>query len=247
MTFNEIANAVLESGYLDTPVIPVGRGQQPVASTTIAPPTAPQTINLKEGEYLFKQGDAPKGLYLVKSGALKSVVLRKHTRGRMNSPEYIAHLIGADEFVGYQALIEGTDHQYFVKAVRPTEVQVFPKETVTSLLQGSNPVMKGLLRQLNKDLAAAESVMQLHYLASVQERISHQLVLLTEKFGTPVAEGIKINLKLTRNELAQLAGTINESLSRHLTELKSEGIVGLVGKEIIVKNLPALKSRSGNY
>lgn len=247
MTFNENANAVLESGYLDTPVIPVGRGQQPVASVTTAPPTVPQTLTLKEGEYLFKQGEAPKGLYLVKSGALKAVILRKNTRGRMTSPEYITHLVGADEFVGYQALIEGTDHQYFVKAVRPTEVQVFPKETVTSLLQGNNPVMKGLLRQLNKDLAAAESVTQLHYLASVQERIAYQLALLTEKFGVAVAGGIKINLKLTRNELAQLAGTINESLSRHLTELKNEGVVELLGKEIVVKNLAALKARSGNF
>jgi CRP-like cAMP-binding protein len=84
-------------------------------------------------------------------------------------------------------------------------------------------------------------------LASVQERIAYQLSVLADKFGVTTANGISLNLRLTRNELAQLAGTINESLSRHLTEFKNEGLLELNGREIIIKDKEALKKRSGNF
>jgi CRP-like cAMP-binding protein len=101
--------------------------------------------------------------------------------------------------------------------------------------------------QLLSDVEGLETVGQLHYLASVQERIAYQLSLLGDKFGVQTAEGLLIGLKLTRNELAQLAGTINESLSRHLTEFKSEGLIELKGKEIIIKDRAGLKLKSGNF
>jgi hypothetical protein len=68
---------------------------------------------------------------------------------------------------------------------------------------------------------------------------------LADKFGTPSANGVSLNLRLTRHELAQLAGTINESLSRHLTELKDEGVLDVRGKEIVIKNREALVARAG--
>jgi CRP-like cAMP-binding protein len=104
-----------------------------------------------------------------------------------------------------------------------------------------------MLSQIIKDMQERENLSQLQYLASVQERIAYQILILADKFGIQKEDGIHLSLRLTRNELAQLAGTINESLSRHLTELKSEGIVDLVGKSIIVKNRQALMEKSGNF
>ena len=81
----------------------------------------------------------------------------------------------------------------------------------------------------------------------MQVRIAYQICLLAEKFGQSAEHGIKIGLKLSRSELAQLAGTINESLSRHLGVFKSRGWVDLSGKDIVVTNLEALKEVSGNF
>ncbi|MCB0371048.1 MAG: winged helix-turn-helix domain-containing protein, partial [Bdellovibrionales bacterium] len=101
--------------------------------------------------------------------------------------------------------------------------------------------------QAVNDIENYETTSQLHYLASVQERIAYQLILLADKFGVVSEKGISLNLKLTRNEFAQLASTINESLSRHLTEFKSEGLIDINGKEIIIKDKDGLMKKSGNY
>lgn len=206
-----------------------------------------EVLHLKENELVYREGDIPKGLYYVKSGAVKIVINRKLTRGRVNSPEFVTKIVGPGEFFGYQAIISGANHTSFAKTVHASEIQVFPREIVTSTAGATSGLAKQLLNQMVKDLEAHEVINQLHYLASVQERIAYQLVLLADKFGVASGEGTLIDLKLTRNELAQLAGTINESLSRHLTELKNENVIELNGKQIIVKNRAVLMEKSGNF
>jgi len=233
--------------------------QEPEPVTNLTPSASQQNLmnlrwdnpvdvlSLKENEIIYKEGDSPRGLYYIRSGAVKVVVNRSLTRGRMSSPEYVLKVVGPGDLFGYKALVKGTAHTDFAKTLRPTELYVYSKEAVQSVMNGPNSVNKMLFGQMVKDLDNKETINQLHYLASVQERIAYQLILLADKFGIPTSNGTLISLKLTRNELAQLAGTINESLSRHLTEFKNEGILELNGKEIIVKDYRSLMERSGNF
>ncbi|MBK9323159.1 MAG: Crp/Fnr family transcriptional regulator [Bdellovibrionaceae bacterium] len=206
-----------------------------------------EVIPLKEGDILFKEGDLSRGLYYIHSGSVKVVVNRNLTRGRTASPEYLTKLVSPGEFFGYKELIRGTPSNSMAKAIKGTTVWLYPRETVLNGIQQASPLLKMLLQQLATDIETYEITNQLHYLASVQERIAYQLVVLAEKFGNETSAGISLNLKLTRNEFAQLASTINESFSRHLTDFKNEGLIDISGKKIIIKNLKGLMSKSGNF
>lgn len=206
-----------------------------------------EVLNFKEGEVLFKENESPKGLYYVHSGCIKMVVNRQQNRGRTTSPEYVTKLVGPGEFFGYKALVRNGDSQSLAKAIRNSTVWLYPKDLIMQALNQANPLIKLLFQQSVTDIENYETTSQLHYLASVQERIAYQLIILADKFGVPTSEGISLNLKLTRNEFAQLASTINESLSRHLTEFKAEGLIDLNGKEIIIKNKQGLMEKSGNF
>lgn len=216
-----------------------------VISTTSAVPY--ETLHVREGETIFQQGDLPRGLYYVYSGCVKVVVNRSAQRGRTTSDEYVTKLVSPGEFFGYKSLVSGGGQRASAKAIKPTTVWLYPKELIMASLANANPVVKMLLEQTVQDIDAFESTSQLHYLASVQERIAYQLVVLSDKFGMKAADGTRLNLKLTRSEFAQLASTINESLSRHLTEFKNEGLIDLNGKEIIIKDREALMKKSGNF
>ncbi|MFZ4404707.1 MAG: Crp/Fnr family transcriptional regulator [Pseudobdellovibrionaceae bacterium] len=208
--------------------------------------SAYEVLHIKEGEYLFREGDAPKGLYYVQSGCVKIYVNRQQTRGRTTSPEYVTKLVSAGEYFGYKALIRGTSAYCNAKAAKPSVIWLYPKELILRSLEQSGPLLKQLLQQSVADLDMYETTNQFHYLASVQERIAYQLVVLADRFGVPLANGsVSLNLKLTRNELAQMASTINESLSRHLTEFKNENLIDLNGKEILIKDGEGLLNKSG--
>lgn len=200
-----------------------------------------------EGQTLFKEGDLATGLYLMKSGCIKLFVNRDRNRGRTTSPEYVTKLVSPGEVFGYKSLVLGLPSQAYAKAVKKTMVWIYNRETVLKILTQTNPLVKNILEQAVVDLKNYEVTSQLHYLASVQERIAYQLVVLSDRFGVQTSRGISLNLKLTRNEFAQLASTINESLSRHLTEFKNEGLIDLNGKEIIILDRDGLAAKSGNF
>lgn len=205
-----------------------------------------EVLHLHEGELLFKEGDPPRGLYYVHSGCMKMIVNRPVSRGRTTTPEYVTKLVSPGEYFGYKALVRNGNHRGSATAIQTTTVWVYPKELVHIALKNSSPLVNYLLRQAVTDLDSFEQDSQLNYLASVQERIAHQLIVLADKFGQSRPEGISLNLKLTRNEFAQLASTINESLSRHLTEFKTEGLIEVNGKEILIKDLEGLRRKSGS-
>lgn len=206
-----------------------------------------EVIHLKEEEMIFKEGDTPKGLYYVQSGCVKVVVNRAHARGRTTTNEYVTKLVSPGEYFGYKSLVKGAVSQCHAKAVKSTVLWLYPRELIQVAMAQASPLVKLLLNQAVNDLESFETTSQLHYLASVQERIAYQLVVLGDRFGVQTPNGVSLNLKLTRNEFAQLASTINESLSRHLTEFKNEGLIDLNGKEIIIKNRDGLMRRSGNF
>jgi len=233
----------LQTGRLDEGVPTI----MPMKATVVGLGEPDQELSIREGQSVFKVGDIPRGIYFLKSGAIKLVTERPQSRGRMGNAEFINKIVGPGEFFGLKSLIKGTALPFYAKALRNSEIQVYSPVVLRQMMASGNNLMKMVMEQLASDLESHEKTSQLHYLASVQERISYQLVLLAEKFGIASADGIVLNLRLTRNELAQLAGTINESLSRHLTELKNEGIIDVHGKEIVVKNLLALKEKSGNF
>lgn len=206
-----------------------------------------EIIHVKEGDVIFKEGEQTRGLFYVQSGCVKMYVNRSQARGRTTTPEYVTKLVGPGEYFGYKALVKGGPSLATAKAIKTSTVWLYSKDMILAALQDASPLFKVLLNQAVFDLQSYETTSQLHYLASVQERIAHQLVVLGDKFGVQTPNGVSINLKLTRNEFAQLASTINESLSRHLTEFKSEGLIDLNGKEIIIKNRDGLIAKSGNY
>lgn len=203
--------------------------------------------SFNEGEILFKEGEQPTGLYLMKSGCVKMFVNRDHNRGRTTSPEYVTKLLSPGEVFGYKSLVFGQPNQAYAKAIKKTTVWIYKKDAIMKLLATVHPLIKSILEQAVLDIRGYEKTSQLHYLASVQERIAYQLVVLGDRFGVKTDRGISLNLKLTRNEFAQLASTINESLSRHLTEFKNEGLIDLNGKEIIILNREGLAEKSGNF
>ena len=73
----------------------------------------------------------------------------------------------------------------------------------------------------------------------VRERLAEALLLLKSTYGLK-EDNRTLNVKITREDLAGIVGAATESVIRNLTELKSEGIVGLEGRAILVLDPPGL-------
>lgn len=221
---------------------PMGGGQEIALPQTITS----QQIYLQPGQTLLDYGQDVPMAYKVLSGVLKISVIRTSNRGRTASKEYITQLANAGSFVGIKACYFMAPSGEKITAASAVTLVAIPREVLIQDFQFGGGQSEKIFQSLLGQISSFENTLEMQYLASVQERIAMTLWQLARNFGVSTDRGIKIGLRLTRAEIAQLAGTINESLARHLTELSEKQIVELIGRDIYVKDMGRLKEKSGN-
>ena len=71
---------------------------------------------------------------------------------------------------------------------------------------------------------------------NVRERLAELLLSLKATHGVKEKDRWRLDLKLTREEMATMIGTANETLIRFMTEFKDAGIIEQEGKVIFIKD-----------
>ena len=97
----------------------------------------------------------------------------------------------------------------------------------------------GLLATARAATQAAEAILH-DATRSVRERLALQLIVIREKYKTNVEPGQPVEINMSREDLASLAGTARENVVRMLSEFKSEGIIETRGRRIIVLDVKKL-------
>lgn len=217
-----------------------------------------KTFELQTGEDLFRAGQDPGGVYFLEEGCIKLGFRRSIPRGRVPHDEFVTKLVAPGEFFALHQLTaqaqaqlqaqlqggvspNGSGKAYFAQAVRPSRVMFYPKAYWERMLKSTPPLIMSFLQQALRDIDQYQSRAETHHLATVEQKISSELLRLAKVFGTQRQDGVAINLALTRNEIAQLADTINESMSRYLTRFQNRGWLEVRGREIVLKNIDELK------
>lgn len=71
---------------------------------------------------------------------------------------------------------------------------------------------------------------------NIRERLAELLLTLSESYGEVNEDRIKLEIRLTREEMASMIGTVNETVTRFITEFKSDGIIEEEDKVIYITN-----------
>jgi len=77
---------------------------------------------------------------------------------------------------------------------------------------------------------------------AIPEKLAALLLELSEQFGEESLEGIKINLSLTHQDLANLIGATRPTVSETLIDFKNKGLIDVKGKSILIPNPARLKA-----
>jgi CRP/FNR family transcriptional regulator len=92
-----------------------------------------------------------------------------------------------------------------------------------------------LIRLLGHDLKEAERHVTHMAQKPVRERVAEALLLVKETYGYE-PDGQTLNLRMTREELANLVGTATETVIRLLSDFNKQGLIHLEGKKIQIMN-----------
>ena len=174
-----------------------------------------KTKTYKKKTEIFAEGDTPLNVYLVKSGNVK--VYKSHPDGK----ELITSLYKANDFFGFESILENIQYKESAAAMEDTELVVIPRQDFLTLLHSNASVSNSFISMLCQKVKEKEK--QLLHLAynSVRQRTAEALLKV---FNLKDQDQ---KLSVSRDDLAKIVGTASESVIRVLSDFKDEGLIDI--------------------
>lgn len=194
----------------------------------------------KKGQTLFVQGNNPYGVFCVMNGNVKI------TNIGSDGKESILKIVTTGDILGHRSLFSNSKYSTTAIAIDDTEVYFFEKNYIFNLVNINRTVVNNLINKLTSDIGLAENRLTSLQRKNVRERLAELLLSLKETHGVREGDYIKINIKLSREEMAEIIGTASETLIRILTEFKDAEIIEQNGKSIYIKDEDKLINWSKN-
>lgn len=192
-----------------------------------------EKLVLKKGEYIYESGDRANNIYLATKGVIKCFKIDS------NGKELITELVNEDNFLGFTPLQNYSPYVESAMAVEDAEVTSITKSILRELLGKNQNISIELMNVITDNVyKVKEQLLQMAY-SSVRRKTAQTLL----QFADTVDSGVnKTTLRVSRSDLASVAGIATESLIRMLSNFKKEALIDIDGREITILNREKLES-----
>lgn len=191
------------------------------------------------GALIFSAGDAGDALHLILAGAVK--VFQLNDDGR----EQTLTVLGPGDCLGEVALLDGGSRSASAAALADTLLFTLPRSAFWQTLKRQSAIAEKLLALLATRLRVANRQVEQLAFRDARGRVAGTILALAEVHGTGPADRRRIDLRLTHQELANLAGTTRETSTRILGELVDLGFLAMDGHYLVLRDQEGLRSLLG--
>jgi CRP/FNR family transcriptional regulator len=188
----------------------------------------------KRGDSIFFEGDPGIGFYMVATGKVK--IFKMSFTGK----EQILHIFGPGEPFGEVPVFHDQPFPANATALEKTSLLFFPRKDFVERIHSMPSLVMSMLAVLSMRLRTFATQIENLSLKEVPERLAGYLLYLAEEQGNTE----KVELQISKGQLASLLGTIPETLSRIFAKMSAEGLIRVEGKNISLLDLKGLKERT---
>ncbi len=186
-------------------------------------------IQFKKDQTIIYGGQPVQGLYFIYSGKVKVVLVG------YKGTEQIVRLTKPAHVLGHRG--EGNEvHLISAIAIDHTLVCFIENSTIHNAFLENAKLSLGLMMYYSQELRKIETRVKYIAQMTVRERVAEGLLFIGEVFGEHKGLRISFDVLLKRKELAAIAGTNVEQVSRMLTELRNDGLIEVVNNKISIIN-----------
>lgn len=195
-------------------------------------------VHLSRGEVLFREGDDGDQIYVVVDGKIK--LGRSASDGREN----LLAVLGPGQMFGELSLFDPGPRSATASAITETTLLGLGHKDLLPWLTGRPEVARNLLSQLAQRLRRSNDTLADLVFSDVPGRVAKQLLDLSERFGIPSAEGLRVVHDLTQEELAQLVGASRETVNKALADFVSRNWIRLESRSVVLTDIDRLRRRA---
>ena len=189
--------------------------------------------NYRKGDAIFTDGTKPTGIFFVQSGKVKKYKVDNDGR------EQIIYIYSAGEFFGYSAILSEESYGDTTQAIENSIISFISTDSFFKILDNSAVFSRLLLKCLSHEFSVMANLMAVLSQRTVRERVALSLLILNDKYKSNASE-VDVFITLSRTDLANMAGTANETLARLLHDFRSENLIWIEGKKIRLQNIDKL-------
>ena len=172
-----------------------------------------------------EEGDT---LFTIIKGKVKVTAFSEHGK------EVIFSILYDGDFFGDMSLLDGKPRSASVVAIEDSEVRLIRRQDFFRLLEKHPQIALKLLEELTSRLRKADERIESLALLDVTGRIAGILLQLAKDTSHNTPKGTVIKSRPTHQELANMAGTTRETVTRILKQLEMKGYITISGKDITI-------------
>ncbi len=194
------------------------------------------SASVRKKDVIFSEGDPSEWFYVVTGGKVKITKLSQ------DGKEIILEVIHPMDFFGGLAVIRGFPYPANAIAMEDTKLLKISRSNLMRVLDRFPNLMYCMAQQVGDRMRESHETLKNIALERVEARIAALLLKLCDKTGRKVDEGTAIDMKLTKQDIAEMVGTTVETSIRTMSKLKKLGIVAEKEGRIVIKNPEKLKT-----
>ena len=180
------------------------------------------------GSYIFLEDSDGEQCFFVVEGSVKVTRLSK------DGKEVILAMMGIGDFFGEMSLLDGRSRSANIISLEKTEVLTLNREDFLEVLQNYPNIAIQLIKEMALRLRKSDRHIVSLSLSDAEKRIALCIIRFADEKGT-IKNG-KVNIKKIpiQQDIANMAGTSRETVSRAMKILEDESFISRDGKNLTI-------------
>jgi len=198
------------------------------------------SVSVKKKEGVFFQGDPHGGIYLIENGLIRTYYTGPSGREITLAYWTPGHFVGGPEVYG-----AGT-HIWSGEAVTESELLFLKGAVVRDLVESVPAFALAIIDGLVAKGKCYSALVQMLGTRSVTQRLSQLLLIMAETQSRPEGDRLRLDRKITHDQLAVIVGSTRQWVSATLDRLQKDKVISVDGKTIYIDRVDILRSMAGD-
>jgi CRP/FNR family cyclic AMP-dependent transcriptional regulator len=191
----------------------------------------------RAGEVIVRRDDPGQVMYIIKEGKVKICLMSP------DGQEISLVVFGKGECFGELALLDGLPRSADAVAIERVECYTLQRSDFHSAIMKNPKIAIQVLEVLSKRLRSTDQQVEDLIFLDVYGRVAKKLIELAETHGEKVGDGMRIDVRLTQQELASMVGASRESVNKVMGYFTDKKFISTDKHRVTIHKVDDLRRR----
>lgn len=197
-----------------------------------------RTVKYRRGETIYLPGDPSDTIFFLRKGRVKLAYLDE------SGKRLTLMICGRGEPFGEMALAGEEERTLIAEALENVELCAVSKDELLRFAEETPSLSFRITKLVGLRFLEIENRLEDLIFKDVHTRLARLLVKLGGRYGVPEDGGVRIDIRITHQDLAELIGSARETTSAALGEFQQEGLIEKSRSRIFIKDFEGLKAKA---